>query len=144
MKRSPQLAALSRDHHLALEAALRLRRASPGDEAEAVAYFLAFWEGHGERHFAIEEALVLPALPGTDDAWAEGARRVRRDHEEIRGRASDLSEGRGAEAARELGELLRDHVRFEERQLFPLLEARLTADALTALGRAIDAAERAG
>ena len=46
------------------------------------------------------------------------------------------------ERANELGELLNAHVRFEERNLFPLLEERLSGPDLAELGRAIDAAER--
>jgi hypothetical protein len=37
--------------------------------------------------------------------------------------------------ARRLGELLTRHVRFEERELFPLLEALLPADRIRAIGR---------
>ena len=44
--------------------------------------------------------------------------------------------------ARALGELLHDHVRFEERQLFALLEARLSEPELARLGAAIEREER--
>lgn len=142
MKRSPELAALSRDHHQALEAALRLRRATPGDVDEAVAHFLDFWDRHGRRHFAIEEELLLPALPD-DEGWAEVADRVRREHEDIRAHTAELSTVRLVDAARELGELVHDHVRYEERHLFMLLEERLAPEALARLGREIAAAERA-
>ncbi len=39
-----------------------------------------------------------------------------------------------------LGELLRDHVRHEERTLFGRIEATLDADELAAVGTALDAA----
>jgi hemerythrin-like domain-containing protein len=141
MKRSPELAALSRDHHQALTAALRLRRAMPDDVHEAVAHFLDFWNRHGRRHFAIEEELLLPALPD-DEGWAEAADRVRREHAEIRARTAELATAQPVEAARELGQLLRDHVRYEERHLFMLLEQRLAPEALARLGRELAAAER--
>ncbi len=51
--------------------------------------------------------------------------------------------GVSPDAARELGELLAAHVRYEERHLFVLLEERLTGDDLAALGSAVEAAERA-
>lgn len=143
MKRSPELAALSRDHHQTLTAALRLRRATPDDVHEAVAHFLDFWNRHGQRHFAIEEELLLPALPD-DEGWAEAADRVRDEHAEIRARAAELATAQPVEAARELGQLLRDHVRYEERHLFVLLEQRLAAEALARLGRQLAAAERTG
>ena len=47
MKRSPELAALSRDHHQALEAALRLRRATDETLEAAVGHFLGSGAGRG-------------------------------------------------------------------------------------------------
>ena len=84
--------------------------------------FLAFFVGDGERHFRAEEEVLLPLVPA--DAEPAG-RRLTRDHAEIRRRARALGEQPDRDAAAELGELLAAHVRFEERELFPLLEARL-------------------
>jgi len=143
MKRSAALAPLSRDHHQALEAALRLRRAEDDSVAAAVARFGEFWSAAGARHFEIEEELVLPALPADDAAWAEAVARVRAEHDLIRAQATAVLGGQDdRESARELGALLNAHVRFEERTLFPLLEQGLPSTRLEALGRAIDAAER--
>ena len=145
MKRSPALAPLSRDHHRALEVALRLRRADSQSADAAIARFGEFWRHDGQRHFEIEEELILSALPASDPEWAQGVERVRRDHAAIRGMASDLLGPDGdptPDDARTLGEMLNDHVRFEERQLFPLLEDRLPAQELEALGRSVERAER--
>jgi hypothetical protein len=43
-----------------------------------------------------------------------------------------------------LGQCLTDHVRFEERQLFPMIEGQLAADALAHLADAMRRAEAAG
>jgi hypothetical protein len=142
MRRSAALAALSRDHHHALEAALRLRRA--GDVDAAVDHLQAFWEPRGRRHFEIEERLLLPALPEADADWGAAAARVREEHARIRAGVEALATGGGEsalEAGHALGQLLRDHVRFEERHLFGLLEARLPEPELTRLGEAIERAE---
>lgn len=147
MKRSAALAALSRDHHHALEAALRLRRAGAGDLDAAVAHLQAFWEPRGRRHFEIEERLILPALPPSDVDWGEAIARVRDEHARIRAAVDTLATGGGEaplEAAHGLGQLLHDHVRFEERQLFGLLEARLPEPDLARLGEAIERAEASG
>jgi hypothetical protein len=80
MKRSAELAPLSRDHHQALEVALGLRRVTDGTLEDAVGHFLAFWNRQGEHHFVIEERLVLPALSDDDARWAEASRRVRDEH----------------------------------------------------------------
>lgn len=138
MKRSPALIPLSRDHHHALDVARRLRRASAEDVDDAIAYLRDFWEPRGRRHFEIEEQLLLPAVPETDAEWREAAARVRAEHGAIRARVTAVE---GVEAAGELGRMLHDHVRFEERELFALLEARLTEEELTRLGAAIERAE---
>ena len=137
MKRSPALVPLGHDHHRALEAALRLRRATAETLAEDLSYFREFWAAHAQRrHFEIEEELLLPAITG-DEGWDAMADRVRREHEQIREWAETAA---GVDDAHALGELLNDHVRFEERELFELLEARLTQDELDRLGREIEAA----
>jgi hemerythrin HHE cation binding domain-containing protein len=141
MKRSAALAPLSRDHHVALEVALRLRRATDATLEQAIMHFLDFWARQGEHHFVVEERIVLLALPDDDAEWTSATRRVRDEHAEIRDRASTLPAGPSLDASHGLGALLRAHVRYEERELFPLLEERLSGDALVALGRALIAAE---
>ena len=54
--------------------------------------------------------------------------------------ASGPRRAAGVDDAHALGELLNDHVRFEERELFEFLEARLTQAELDRLGREIEAA----
>ena len=145
MKRTPELQPLSRDHHQALFAALRLRRAD-ADTAEAAAdLFLDFWRDHGRRHFQLEEDVLLPAfvLGGGDPADALVAR-VLVDHVEIRARARRLEDESPLPALHDLGERLAAHVRLEEDRLFPLIERTLSPDALSALGAELDRAERSG
>jgi hypothetical protein len=139
VKRSAALTPLSHDHQHALDAALRLRRADEATLDAAIAGFQEFFEREGRRHFAIEEELVLPALPADDPEWAAGVERVRDDHAAIRAGAGALGD---AADARALGERLHDHVRFEERTLFPFIERRLAGAELERLGAAIAAAER--
>ena len=137
MKRTAELAPLSRDHHVALEHALRLRRASDDNVAAVVAAFLAFLVDDGRTHFAQEEALLGPEVPAD---CADLADRMREEHEEILRRAASLGELPETGQARELGELLSGHVRFEERELFPLLERRLPTSRLVEIGRGLSRA----
>ena len=141
MKRSEALSPLSRDHQHALYAALRLRRAHEATLRGAVDHFLRFFETEGRRHFEIEEQLLLPALPPDDGEWSAGVARVLDDHEAIRDAAEELSSRATMKSAVALGERLNDHVRFEERELFPLLERRLDDAALATLGDAVAQAE---
>ena len=65
------------------------------------------------------------------------ADRVRREHGQIRALAETVATVADAHA---LGKLLNAHVRFEERELFELLESRLEPVELDRLGREISIA----
>ena len=119
MKRSDALVSLSQDHHAALVHALRLKRATAAEVDTTVAVFLAFLVGDGRRHFALEESVVLPALPVGAAALAD---RVRTEHARIIDEAEALGGHPEVAAAHSLGRLLTDHVRFEERELFAAVE----------------------
>lgn len=143
MKRSEELAPLSRDHHNGLVAALALRRATSSDTTVARAGFLEFWRSEGRQHFAIEEEVLLPRFARRGPADHEAVVRVLVEHVELRRRAQELAEDEQprVETLRELGGLLRAHIRHEENVLFPLIESTLTPDELAALGAALARAE---
>ena len=111
MKRDPRLHALSSEHHQALVLARRARR------GESVVGQLK----ELEAHFAIEERVLLPALARA--GRADLAARTVDEHADIRHSVNDPVR---------FGELLEAHVRFEERELFPICEA-LIPEALDAL-----------
>lgn len=118
--------------------ALRLRRATAESAAAAREAFLAFWREGGETHFDVEEAVLLPALG--DRAVC---RRVLADHAAIRDRAAALAaSGGGPTALQALGRDLAEHVRLEERELFPLLEDELEDAELTRLAERCRAQEQ--
>jgi hypothetical protein len=138
MKRSESLKGLSHEHHHALFIAKRLR----DEGGAALEAFLEFWRTEGRIHFWIEEDVLLPgsglAGPGEDPEVA----RLLDDHLAIRRRVASLLEGEASdEALAELGQALTDHVRFEERELFPRIEAALPPDELERLGAKLAEAE---
>lgn len=137
MKRSPELAGLSRDHHQALSVALLLRRASSSDQSTAVERFSAYFDAHGADHFDVEEELLGPAL-GRSPIGATQFDRMLSEHARLRelGAAATAPEP-ATDTLRELGEMLAAHVRFEEREVFPFLEDELTGAELAELGRAL-------
>jgi hemerythrin-like domain-containing protein len=143
MKRHPALEALSRDHHQALAVAQRLRRAGADEAGEAQAAFLEFWRTEAELHFRVEEELLLPRFAAVGGADTAAVGRVLIDHAEIRLRALRLQGGpASAGVLKELGELLAEHVRLEERGLFPAIERSLDDDQLRRLAADVMAAER--
>ena len=141
MKRHPALQPLSRDHHVALLAALRLRRATAEDAVAARDAFLAFWREHGANHFRVEEEVLLPAFAVHADPNAECVARMLMDHVRIRAAARRLEQpgDQPVESLHELGTLLERHVRLEEREVFPLIEDALPPQAADDLVREVHA-----
>jgi hypothetical protein len=145
MKRDPALAGLSRDHHQALAVALRLRRADGDTAGEARAAFLHFWEREGHGHFRIEEDLLLPAFAGFGDAHDPLVARALCEHAVIRHHAAVVTADERPPLAllHELGTMMTEHVRLEERRLFPLIEETIPQPELAQLAVALEEAERA-
>lgn len=138
MKRAPALQELSRDHLKALLIAKRMREAD--DLATAAEAFTAFWNAES-HHFRLEEEILLPHWAAHADVDRTAVARMLDDHLAIRRDALCLREQRlSLEELRELGTRLHDHVRFEERELFVMIERALDPAGLDRLGAALDAA----
>ena len=144
MKRDPAMAGLSRDHQHGLAVALQLRRATAETAADAQAAFLAFWEEEGQRHFRAEEEALLPAAARYVAPATDAVVRVLVEHVDIRRRAAELALAPAAELddLHALGDRLHEHIRHEERVLFPLIEEALPDEELSALAEALERAER--
>jgi hemerythrin-like domain-containing protein len=136
MKRHSSLIPLSHDHHHGLVQARQLRRAADGDTTTrraATASFLRFFSDESVRHFRQEEERLFPAL--VDVASAEELLvKALLDHQRLHSLVARLDQdlGRGAtdaELMRELADLLENHIRLEERRLFPMVE-KLVPEAL--------------
>lgn len=139
-KRAEALQPLSRDHLQALLAAKALREAS--DAEAATAAFLDFWRDHGAHHFRVEEEVLLPQWARFAEVDLSAVRRMLEEHLAIRREALRLvAEEATLEDLNALGQLLHDHVRFEERQLFPAIEESLNADQLAQLVPVVEEAE---
>lgn len=152
--RHPALVPLSREHHEVLVHARALRRGAAGDDdaRSAVRAFLEFAAGRLTGHFADEEELLVPAAERVGGGLVRpSAQRVAAEHREIEFLIRELARlgaaGGDARAVMcELGELLDDHVRFEERAFFAQLQDALGPSALAQLGEAMEQrrAERGG
>lgn len=130
MRRHPALVGLSHDHHHALVAARRLRRAAEadGDSATAVASFVAFFAAETAAHFREEEEVFFPLVAESPEARALLVETLL-DHQRLRSLVARLEEAPERDTMLAIAELLTSHVRREERDLFPLIE-RLAAQRL--------------
>lgn len=144
MKRDPALASLSRDHHHALVIAQKLRRATGESADDLRRSLLGFWEHEGRTHFRVEEEVLLPAFAADGDPYHPLVARVLCDHVAIRERIAALAISRTCAPAdlQELGRTLDEHVRLEERWLFPLIEHTMSAGRLEELVDAVRRAEQ--
>ncbi|MBL0168180.1 MAG: hemerythrin domain-containing protein [Propionivibrio sp.] len=126
MKRHQKLQELSRQHHGALQLALKARRAALSEDQTqikvlAAACFAAFY-AELDPHFVVEENTLLHILrTASEDKLVA---RLECDHQELRRLSVQLQQ---PDAMTLLGfaELLASHVRFEEREMFVVLEALL-------------------
>lgn len=145
MKRSPELRDLSEQHHYGLVAARNLRHAAEGRKplGPTISEFLEAWEAEIQPHFRCEEEILLPELarrlPEDDPLIVQTLVehvRLRRAVRELAG----ADEARQLELAAWIGRALDDHIRFEERQLFPRVEEACEGPLLAELGAAVHTA----
>lgn len=149
LKRHPALVPLSRDHHGALVQARALRLAAAGTDAERRKHpviptargFVDFYERELGGHIADEERALLPRCR---DADPEGTHRILAEHRELETLVVAIRDALAAgddpaTPMAQAGQLLDDHVRFEERAFFEGLQRRLSPDALAEIGREIEA-----
>lgn len=147
MKRHKSLHPLSEHHHHVLVQALLVRRAGGAPASKRAAAlraaarnFVRFWKSKGRQHFREEEEILLPAFARRARLEEDAAvATMLAQHAVIRARVDDLEEALAAKEPVEaevqaLAQLLHDHVRLEENDIFPAIEAALSEDELRALG----------
>jgi hemerythrin-like domain-containing protein len=128
MKRSEHLIPLSRDHHAGLLFCWKIRAGiSKGiDPIRISSYVGYYWNAHLKFHFEEEEQL-LPS-----DEMDEQHVVIRKQIAAVLG-----PEKNNVSALQVLEEMINAHIRFEERQLFPLLEKELSSAQLQEIGKAL-------
>jgi iron-sulfur cluster repair protein YtfE (RIC family) len=153
-RRHDALVPLSHDHQKALALAFRLHNPAPpgpitpttpaSTPASRRAETLAFFRDHLLRHFAIEEEVLFPVLRSSYAAGTEESSLIEalcaehRRMSEIRDRIAHASiEDDLCCALTEFADLLEQHVRREERELFVKFPDSVAPAAVAALHREI-------
>ncbi len=126
IKRSVELTPLSRDHHEGLLLVWKIRQGiRNGTELQRIAdYVRWFWKVHLDVHFTEEEQLFSPLFPEGN----EGLKQMLEEHSKLRSMAS--SQDWNEESLENFAQLLNDHIRFEERTLFPYIEQQASPEQL--------------
>jgi hemerythrin-like domain-containing protein len=128
IKRSQQLAPLSREHHDGLLFAWKIKQGIENKAPLEVMrkYTLWFWRHHIKPHFFQEEKILLPYLPSGHPM----AVKLLEDHDHIRELILGLDDEADKRTLVILSDLLNAHIRFEERELFAHLEEILNPEEL--------------
>jgi len=138
MKRHEALQPFSRDHNVGLVLARKLSRADAEDPPglkSLAQEVTAYWRGEMQDHFAEEERLLSPL------ASPESARRLQREHAAIEELLQGGEDRLDANALSTLGQLLDEHIRWEERGLFVEIEENATPQQLQDLALATSLVE---
>ena len=94
-------------------------------------YVLWYWKNHIRPHFFQEEKILLPYM----DAGNMLSVKLKEDHACIRQLVLSLDQHADRQSFIMLCDLIDEHVRFEEKELFTWLEAHLEEDILNAINR---------
>lgn len=138
MKRAEQLIPLSHDHHQGLvvsQHALRLK--DDATVAEVEQHWLKLrdcLEEQAKHHFVIEEQFLLEPLAKLKGN-AEMVARIYAEHKAF----EDFTEkpvGQSLNELQAMAALLKEHIKYEERQVFARAQQVLTTEQLNALAQA--------
>ena len=128
IKRSGQLAPLSREHHEGLLFAWKIRQGlKNGTDIKSISQFVQwFWENELQGHFKKEEQVLAKYLP-VDDALVH---RMIDEHQNIEALVQINENIADKSLLEQLAGAVNDHIRFEEREVFPHAERTLTTEQL--------------
>jgi iron-sulfur cluster repair protein YtfE (RIC family) len=137
IKRNEHIASLSREHHFSLLFGWKIKNGIKFNiEPKRIAkYAIHFWEHNLQVHFQQEEETLFSFC---NDELIERALSehvlIRQTIEQIKSTTNEIDLTTHLAA---IAELVTNHVRFEERLLFPHLENILTAEQLKNIGHSL-------
>lgn len=139
IKRSDSIVKFSREHHFSLLFSWKIRQGIKKHVAvnRLVQYVRYFEQAYLRPHFREEEEILFSALQ--DDK----VRRAMDEHVWIYKRIEELYQRPDEKIVADLGtfvDKLDEHVRYEERELFPHLEQVLSESQLEVIGSKLNAA----
>ena len=128
LKRSKELAPLSREHHEGLLFVWKIKQGLANDAPlESICqYALWYWTNHIKPHFKDEEKVLVKYLPADNPLVMQ----MIKEHAQIRDLIIALDKDPDKGSLGLLAEFINNHIRFEERVLFTYAEETLTPDQL--------------
>jgi len=137
MKRNEHIVKLSRDHHFTLLFCWKIRSGLKFEiePTRIIKYVYYFWQIHMQPHFSEEETILFSPV---NDGKVQKALD---EHIQIAEQVKALH-ANGTSAANQLlilADTVDNHVRYEERELFPHLEKILSDEQLESIGKQLAA-----
>jgi hemerythrin-like domain-containing protein len=136
MKRNINLQPLSRQHHNALMAVLLLKKgvAKTADTEVMKDFILSIWNEELKEHFVIEEKIFFSHH--RNKALTSLIEQMNKEHQAIKEMIGGfLSSSATLQLIAQFYQILEQHIRFEERVLFPAVEKVVDDDALNEMGK---------
>ncbi|MGE5401517.1 MAG: hemerythrin domain-containing protein [Ignavibacteriales bacterium] len=150
MPRASGLIPLSHDHHHGLRLAQLIKKNAPkySDLPESIQdkakYTIEFYYSDLLKHFSSEEEILYPFVKGVDESVDRLFKEIIEEHRQIREQIEIMEKESLKDTPAledrldELGRLLDSHIRKEERELFPRIEAVLDKEKLQELNGKIN------
>ena len=144
MKRHKSLLSLSHDHQHVLSLALKLKyskkplSSSLKEEVRILRNELIDkFENDLRKHFNLEETYLVPLFPENEmiGRMLDEHKKLEEFYRKIDKKTEKWSFRQFREKLNLFGELLDSHIRFEERELFPMIEEALNEEQLEELGK---------
>jgi iron-sulfur cluster repair protein YtfE (RIC family) len=148
MKRHQSLVSLSRQHHQGLITARLLQldappyKGLPSEPTGKKHYYLDFYRLHLQPHIQLEERVLFPFLGGKGPELAQLINELSQEHHQIH----ELTAGLRSEQdlpllLHQIGSLLEQHIRKEERIFFERIQQLLPEDDLRDLQQQVEQAQ---
>jgi hemerythrin-like domain-containing protein len=120
IRRSKQLTPLSKDHHDGLLFAWKIKQGlKNGTDIKLIASYVQwFWKNYLQEHFRQEEEILAPHLPQGNELLKQ----MIDEHQEIESMIHINENIADETLLLNLVQAIDNHIRFEERQLFPYAE----------------------
>ena len=134
MKSDKNIVPLSQDHHFGLLSGWKIKQGIKKNISyERIKNYINYhWDNSQSFHFDEEEKILFPY---SDD---ELTQRALDEHKEIRELLKTLNEVEDFELLTLYADKVTEHIRFEERVLFPHLENILTEEQLAEVGKKLN------
>jgi len=140
IKRDENILKLSKEHHFSLLFCWKIKQGLNGEipTGRIIKYVQYFSTHFLIPHFREEELFLFSALK--DEKVDKAIEQHKKINNVIAEVLSD-DEVKSKKALQKIAELVDDHVRYEERDLFPHIESKLSSEQLTSIGKKLNEAQ---